>query len=409
MISIPYSLSNENESYLVIPVMRKFCFDNKLKQHNTREELLEEILAFASKNNENKVKFLNWFDNCLREGIKHFYMRSFYTDDRLISVLRNLDDCTGYLETCFSNCPNTFIPLSTHEHDLKLISCKVLLDEDNLVNRIIFNFTILLLTGDDEVNNGERIIYPIFVDLDLKNNIILGRAKPKSKLYSITNQATDVLLYNDKTDTKNLILKAMDLICEKLDLKYFDANRCNTTYKSVIYKILKEYTFTPEEIQNKINSVSDKLDNFINDLFAELDIPLLNNYNNAKEDLNIFVEKYISINYEDQSIFTKDREAYPVKLSATDSEYTKVSECSMDREPLQHKEKFFDNKKSIERDETCDAITLCFKRKNPKYFGNIPYFVSLEAKGGFMCIRFPKYVEEEDIQHVLSRIIENIE
>lgn len=406
MVSIPHSLSSENESYLVIPIMRKFCFDNKLKQYNIRDELLEEILAFATENEDNETVFLNWLENCLKEGNKHIYLRNFYTEDELFNGLKTLDKCLNYLETCFPSCPNTYISLSDHEHELKLQNYKVTYDADNSVDIITFSFTILLLTGADDSQVGNYIIYPIFVDIDIKNNLIIGRAKPKSKLYYKTNPTSDILVYNDRTDTRQLIFSAMDFICDNLNLNYMASHECNAFYKNVIYKILKEYTFTPAEIQAKVNSVSDKLDDFINDLFNELDIPLLNNYNNVKEDLNILVEKYISINYEDQTIFTKDREAYPVKLSATDSEFTKVSECSMDREPLQHKEKFFDNKKSIERDETCDAITLCFKRKNPKYFGNVPYLVSLDAKSGYMCIRFPQYVEEEDIQHVLSRIID---
>ncbi|MDR7856347.1 hypothetical protein [Tissierella sp.] len=408
MIQIPRSFLDENESYLVIPVLRRFCSKYNLRQFNVREELLDEILDFANMNDNNRIIFLNWLEESLKEGNKHIYIRDIFSNNEQFDELKNLETCEEILATIYEDCPNNYISEATHEIEIKLQNYRIH-HRDNIVHKLSFNFTIKLLCGDSIMDVGRYIIFPVFIDVDIENNYISGRAKPKTNLFKKTDPTNDTLIQNLKVSNKELIIEAIKKIKNDLDLEFRDNYESHTIFRNKLFNLLKYYTFTPDEIQCKINSMTNKIDNFINDVFSELEIPLLSNFDNAKEDLNIFIEKFISINYDDQTIFTKDRDAYPVRLSATDSELTKISEASANREPLQHKEKYFDNKKSIERDESCDGMMLCFNRNNTKYFGNNPFVVSLEVIQGYLSLKFPQYVEEEDIQHVLSRAIEDSE
>ena len=123
------------------------------------------------------------------------------------------------------------------------------------------------------------------------------------------------------------------------------------------------------------------------------------------DDIKNIVEKYLSITWKDKSIFTKDREAYPIKLNATDDEASRVEQVSGFAQPLQTKTVFFDNKKMLYKNQKCDNIELKWKRKNTKYF-NDSFNVNLSVDGKGVCIlKFREYVVREDIENVLSKII----
>lgn len=79
------------------------------------------------------------------------------------------------------------------------------------------------------------------------------------------------------------------------------------------------------------------------------------------------VEKYLSISYSKQAIFTQNRDAYPLKLNATDEEESRVEQTAAMEEPLQSKAIFFDNKKMLQKNQVCDSVVFKFKRLNTLY------------------------------------------
>ena len=171
--------------------------------------------------------------------------------------------------------------------------------------------------------------------------------------------------------------------------------------------MVDECTKTPPEIQEKLNDEEVYRIKFIKSFLDRQGISLLNgeNYKNALEDLNVLMEKYISINYEDNSIFTRDRYAYPIQISATDEDSSSVEETSLEDKPLQCTPIFFDNKKVIQKQKKCDDLIMVFKREIKTYFTNKTFKAIIEIKRGQMHIDLRKYVLEEDIENVLSRVI----
>lgn len=59
-------------------------------------------------------------------------------------------------------------------------------------------------------------------------------------------------------------------------------------------------------------------------------------------------------------------------------------------------------------EEVCDGMRIAVKRLDRKYYGAEPFIAKLDYIKGFARIRIEEYVEEEDIQNVLSRVISHI-
>ncbi|HJJ12733.1 MAG TPA: hypothetical protein OIM48_05470 [Clostridiaceae bacterium] len=384
---IPECWANETENYITNPVLIDFCTKNRIKAQYIRADLLKAINEYAKENPENKKKVEDWLEIVLKQGMKNILFRKIEFD---------IEPTSDILKKAFKNCRNQKLYSNiTEGNGLNIQSIKY----NN--RKIEFVFTILLYEVKKEVKN--KIIYPIFVDIDLDKKIIFGRAKSKTNLFRLNSKDENEIGNNTSTD--NLIIEAIELIEENLNAKKINKEEYIESVKKSIYNILEKYTFTPECIENQILEMDSYLDSFINNTLDMLQINNPINFEKAKEDMKIFVEKYISINTEDKDIFINDREAYPYKLIATDSEMTKVEETTTSYEPLQCKEKFFDNKKSIKYEGTCDGIFLMCARKQKGNFSSNTYRAKISIKRKFCCVRFEAYVMEEDINNVLSNII----
>lgn len=384
---IPECWANENENYITNPVMIEFCINNGIKTQYTRMDLLKSINEFAQINDENKTKVEDWLEVVLKQGMKNILFRKieFEAEPNNDTLRKSFTECRN--RKLYSNI--------TEGNALNLQSMKI------ANNKIEFVFTIFLIEEKRDVK--KRITYPIFVDIDLNKKLIFGRAKSKTNIHTVSSENIDEMGFNTSTD--NLIIQAVEYVEKSLNANKIDKEEYIESVKKSIYNILEKYTFTPEAIENKITEMDEYINSFINTTLDMLEINDPINFNKAKEDMKIFVEKYISINVEDKDIFINDREAYPYKLIATDSEMTKVEETTSSYEPLQCKEKFFDNKKSIKYEGTCDGIFLLYARKQKGNFSSNTFRVKILVKRNFCGVRFEAYVMEEDINNVLSNII----
>ncbi len=384
---IPECWANETENYITNPVLMDFCTKNKIKVQYTRIDLLKAINEYAKESSDNKSKVEEWLEIVLKQGMKNVLFRKIDFDT---------EPNNKTLEKVFKSCRNKKLYSNiTEGNGLNIQSIKY----NN--RKIEFVFTILLYEVKKEVKS--KIIYPIFVDIDLDKKIIFGRAKSKTNIFKLNSNDENEIGNNTSTD--NLIIEAIELIEENLSAKKIDKEEYIENVKKSIYNILEKYTFTPESIESQILEMDSYIDSFISKTLDMLQINNPVNFKKAKEDMKIFIEKYISINIIDKDIFINDREAYPYKLIATDSEMTKVEETTTSYEPLQCKEKFFDNKKSIKYEGTCDGIFLMCARKQKGNFSSNTYRAKISIKRKFCCVRFEAYVVEEDINNVLSNII----
>ena len=125
-------------------------------------------------------------------------------------------------------------------------------------------------------------------------------------------------------------------------------------------------------------------------------------------DARILVEKFISINGNNERLFKEDRPAYLIKVSTDDElDQTKIDTTSNKLIPLQCTEAFFDGKKTVVKSRQCKRLDLMFKRNNETYFSSNPLVVQLGTYKGHGYIKTMQYAEEADIQNVLRAIFEN--
>lgn len=178
----------------------------------------------------------------------------------------------------------------------------------------------------------------------------------------------------------------------------------------MLYKLYETYSFTPADVVQKVNEQNSLIEEFVNQLFGNLNLDIRNK-SKAIIDARILAEKFISIDGKNEEVFTKDREAYLVKVTADDEmDLTRIDTTSSSAVPLQCTEAFFDSKKSVMKSKQCKRIDLVFKRKDEKCFPKSNQLVvafGMYKKCGY--VKTKQYAEEVDIQNVLQAIFKNYE
>lgn len=395
--SIPHCFISEYEDYITIPALRRFCDEHNIPQGSLRDDLLNNVFEFACKNDENRVLFSKWLNKVLKEGIKHIYFREIYFNDSVEkNILINPESAYNLLKDKFKcSEENIWNCKPTHSIDIHNFHIDA---ENNQVQNISFEFIVNLIQLSN--NDKQVFIYPIFVDLDLINNLIICRAKSKNKIYRCTNE----LLTEEglKVTTKDIIIDTAKIITSALNLSYSNTSISNTYFKNKLYNIFNLSTFTPASIQEQLKAHVSTIATISDELIKQYNIP--DKFKSKLEkDILVSIEKCLSLDQLTPEMLQADREFYPVKTVATDDEKTRHSNISANSEPLQCKERYYDTKEAIHANKECDSLNLYFtKRQMPKYFSK-GFNVSLEVNNGWCIMKFPQYVEEADIQNVLSR------
>ncbi len=404
-MKIKGSLKREANNYLVMPKIQKFLRDNKLGSVNFRTEGIKLIEKFSENSIESKEKVNVWLDECVKEGIKYLYITK-VSFDRNISLYKSELFWKEFLDK-HNFKKNIHINEYIDDNILNYKGIKLLYN-NGLVSQVNIIMSLYYLDANSSYDNPIKESYPIFVDLDIDKKIITIRLKSKSKIYEIKvdgdgNQCIDL---NKKISCDRMVNYVINKICSDIELTKMEEKQFCNEMESAYFKVLDEITRTPKEIKNKIDKFKEDNIKYINNMIEKTQISPSKYVNIIENDLNILLEKFISISYADKSIF-KNEYAFPIRLIATDSEDTKVEETASDYQPLQTKAAFYDHKKIINEEQRCEGMTLAAYRKNTTYYGKTPFTAKcdlLKVKG-LGRIRFIEYVEEEDIQNVLSRII----
>lgn len=404
-MKIPFCFKDKSEDYLTKPVLQKFCNENNLPTSEDKIELIKYIEEFANKNTENEKMVLEWLEVVLKEGVKHILARKCYIPKEYVNT--TFEEWEKLIDNKFEEMSNSYLIYSKHINKIQYLSF-VMEENANIVETISFTCSILLAEKKLKNSEFQYIIYPIFVDIDVKNGYIIGRAKSKSNIYEYTIGENGKKCNNEeKANTFKLIRRAVESIASILDIQLESKDKAKDRWGQKFYKIIEECTKTPKEISDIIVREEKYIDSFINNFFDRNEInPILgDNYKKAKEDLEIFIEKYLATNIGNEDIFKEDRYGYPVRIAATDTDLTSVEQSSFNKRPLQATSVFYDNKKILVRRKQCDRITLLYKRDKQKYMSNDEFLMTGEIKKGYCVIQSLTYLLEEDIQDVLSRII----
>lgn len=402
MFSIPHIFANEEESYITIPALKRFAREKRnedLKTTVDRPQLIKDIEDYANQSPEKEEEILDWLDQVLVEGIKDVQIK-LIDDESFTAFSINHDEMVKEtLEPLVCNPTNRHLNKG-YTSSLNLFRYEIT-NEENFGRRIRL-YMGKLLCAFDKKHGSETIPYPIIVDVYSDKGIIVGRSKSKSGLYKYENEF--VLESATTTKSEKEINGAIKWVTEIFMLNTKNRFDSATMFKSCLYNMLEKYTKTPAEITELMREKQSEIDG-ITDILMHQICNLREAYKeDVKSNMINMVEKYFSIEYPDKSIFTKDREAYPLKLNATDEEDSKVEQIAAMEEPLQSKAIFFDNKKMLQKNKACDSATFMFKRLNTMYCHK-QFKVKIVVNKDYCMFKFTEYTMEEDISHVLFSLI----
>lgn len=385
------------EEYIPVLKLKNFCSDHKMQVSDVKVDLFNRVIEYAG-DDENAIQYretYDWILDTIKSGSKEFCIRRIYIPDDSLRVI------TKIIASKYDECPKRDILLYKNTERFDLADYMIEYADEGKIVKVSFLFSGLVLEGSTEYESGDRIIYPIYVDIYVEEGFIVARYKPKTTIYSCNEEN---IIYKDNSITP--LYKAIELIenlSRLLKLQPMDINP-TLKWQQMLYSLYLKYSFTPADIQKKIDSMQTARNEFIELIFNELGLKEVNK-KKAKEDLDIFLEKFISINGNMERIFKEDRMAYLVKITSDDAlQMTRIDTTSAWKRPLQCSDAFFDGKKSILKTKACEVLHLCYNRKR-KYLDS--FTVQMTAKKGFGIVKMRYIPEEEDIQNVLQRIFEN--
>lgn len=413
MLQIPETYYKNNEDYITIPKIKEFMRqhpEEKFKESQLREELLDSIIAFGNKSAENAEKVLIWIDEAIQEGIKDVNLQSFSLSETTSMTVRNIDKANKFLKSYIDENCQKHICQNQYDKNYKLIEATAV--ESYFGIKLIFVFCKKLHMHDKKNLRTRVIDYPVMAEYYVDGQWLLVRAKPRSNLYIFNPDGFDIEKAVSTTTEKE-IKHIVERTSTILELKKRDSKTASITLKNKVFNLLHKYTYTPADIAEVIDNRKEGIANLsktiqsICNVEGKCSIPE-NIILDIDNDINNIVEKYMSINWSTKDIFIKDRDAYPVKLSATDEEESKVEQSAALREPLQTKAIFFDNKKMLYKSKRCDGVVFQWKRINrlPTLKESFSVRISVDEKGN--CnFKFPEYTAKEDIENVIFSIIES--
>ena len=193
-------------------------------------------------------------------------------------------------------------------------------------------------------------------------------------------------------------------MCKLFSIETASKYKAGEFFKRQLYLMLEKYTQTPKEILELMSGKTTETDELVDSLMKNI-CNLPNNYReDVKSSILNMIEKYFSISYPDKKIFTKDRDAYPLKLNATDEEDSTVEQTAALENPLQSKAIFFDNKKMLQKSQSCDGASFMFNRRNSLYCSK-QFKVRVVIEKDYCTLKFTEYTMEEDIIYVLFSFI----
>lgn len=391
------------DNYLQNPIMRRFLKDHKIKFVENRADYIKTIEEFACQNDENEKEVKEWLLKVVKEGSKEICYRKIHG---VSEWCRNPELAEAKIKEVYPDCPMENV-LSYKNTDKKtMIEYHIFTNDAGLAVKIEFIFSKLFLYGNAGTL-GDKTAFPVFIEVYLDEGFIISRAKAKSTLYEY-DEENPYLSSDTNIDTMKYAVETIDDIIKLFGFESeTDAKRVKSENSQMLYRIYDKYSFTPIDVEDRVKSQKDLIKAFVNQFFSELHLDVRNK-EKAILDADILVEKFVSINGDNESIFKEDRPAYLIKVTADDElELTSIDTASNKKVPLQCTENFFDSKKSVVKSKRCNKLNLVFQRKDERYLSDNPLVVQFGTHKNFGYVKTIQYAEEDDIQNVLQAIFEN--
>lgn len=398
MFNLPDTFREKNEDYIVVNAMKNFikCRPSiKGRLGDNRAGLIKCITEYANESDATKEDTLNWLDSVVREGIKDLYIKKLTNES-----MEFVKDTKKVYEKVYDELRKVKVNHfcgNKYTENLSLVKFQVE-NKDTLVYTFYLCQLVYIYDGE---NDKKMRMLPICVDIYPNEGLIIGRGKPRQNMYKYDANGFDVQT-SQKLNAEYKIFHSMQYIMELLGIQYNATSEIGWKLKNHLYRLLDKYTDTPKEIASLIEQSREEINSAIKIITDN--VCTKGNRDDITSDIMNLIEKYFSITYEDKSIFTKGKDAYPLRIAATDEEESKVDQKSAREHPLQAKALFFDNKKMMQKNQICDGVVFKFRRKSKKYYED-EFKVKITVKNNCCHMKFFEYTEEVDIQNVLHLFI----
>lgn len=398
MFSLPDTFKEKNEDYIVVNAMKNFikCRPNmKCKLGENRAGLIKSITDYANKSDVAQEETLNWIDLVVREGIKDLYIMRLTDESK--ALVEDAEAVYDKIDEELQKVQINHLCGNHYTEALSLVKFQVE-NQDTLVYTFHLCQLVYIFDGDTDVKTR---LFPTCVDIYPNEGLIVGRGKPRQNMYKYGSDGFDPKSAV-KLNAEFTIQRSIQYIVNLLGLSYSGTQEIGWYFKNRLYRLLDKYTNTPKEIETLMEQSSGEIKSAI-EIIADK-ICMKGNRDDITSDIMNLIEKYFSITYEDKSIFIKGKDAYPLRIAATDEEESKVDQRSAREHPLQSKALFFDNKKMMQKNQICDGAVFKFRRKSKRYYED-EFKVRITIKNNYCHIKFFEYTEEVDIQNVLRLFI----
>lgn len=396
-VNIPHFI--DRDDYLQNPIMRKFLKSNNISLAQNRADYIHALEEYSNEDTEKAQKVEDFLLKVIKEGTKDLCYRQI---QNIKEWNKNPDLVKNKIDEKYPDCPKSNILHYRNTQERELIDYQIKTNENGLVSKIEFAFSRLFLCGEAG-ETGDLVPFPVFVDVYLDEGFVVSRGKAKTTMYYKCED--DILVTQNGVNSMDYAVTAIDAVIELLDA---ETEREPAIVKRYVYEklynIYNLYSFTPEKVEEMVNKEQERVESFVNGFFSELGLNP-RNMDKARLDANILIEKFVSINGNNEDIFKNDRAAYLTKVRADDEvELTRVDTASNRTVPLQCTEAFFDGKKSVIKSKQCKKLDLVFKRQDEAYQKGNPLEVQFGVRKNYGYIKFRQYAEEGDIQNVLQTI-----
>lgn len=373
MSIIPEFYKSKDEDYFTIPALKKFIKESIDAQQNVsslnKEDCWKCVECFAEESEQNKEIVLSWIDNTMGEGIQESYIFSRICDSVVSARISSEKGLENFISPKLTFNGNRHLCEEKYDSTFSLVRATLEKVEKDFV-RLLFCKKLYYHESKNQAVT-KSIYYPIVAEYYFNSGWLVIKAKSKSNLYEYTEIFDDA---TPGTTTRKQVDEVLKRVEQIFNIRGDDKKKISHNLKAKIFKLLDSLVKTPPEIAVTMNSLSEQIDSISNNI-AELCSVKNGKINDVKDDIKNLFEKHISINYSDTDVFKRGKAAYPIKLSATDEEETKVETTAACNEPLQTKAAFFDSKKILYNQQSCEGLTLMWKRKSQGFLVKNTYLL----------------------------------
>ena len=296
-----------------------------------KDEMLGRIQEALDLEDEFSVAVIEELEQLLHEGHKRIQV---YRIDFAMPATAQ------FVEDTFDRFP---VEKSNHlivEYPNELTLIKVSSGNDNFGDWMRFDYGTTASTEDGYIS------ILVTVDVYYELNYMILRTSPLSEVYEYM-EVFDKANANKISDLK-LFSRAAEMTLVTLSAQTRAGFHIYDEFRGRIFELIKRYAFTPKPIQYILDSTTDQQKQIAEDLGKLTTLRLPDErIRKIESDIKLQLEKHISINWDKKEDFIAGRNAYPFKLKIKDQELSRVTEQANKDTPLQMKEAFFNNKRSL--------------------------------------------------------------